>query len=308
MLSESYQSTVVTQINNDITAINKAMLRHTKWLAEWNKILVCGQAISEPFIQPDAYKHCGFGIWYYGEHSPFTLQQDEFPRLEQLHKRLHDSVAQIMNKANNQERLTTEDYDDVIAKEVDFSFSLIALRDSLFGQLYSFDYLTGVFNRQAFYSLLEKEFARVERTSNCSSIVMVDLDYFKKVNDQYGHQVGDKVLTYFATYIKKSLRPYDSVGRYGGEEFLICLPDTTITDAKTIMERIREDLANQVIEIKEPDKRTLTLSITASFGISSLCKGHPISEAIETADMAMYEAKTAGRNKVKTHHYEAVAT
>ncbi len=196
-----------------------------------------------------------------------------------------------------------QDYDAFIACEMAFTLSLVNLRDSLFGHLYSFDYLTGVYNRQAFYSLLEKELARVERTSSVSSIVMVDLDYFKKVNDQYGHQTGDKVLTYFANYLKESLRPYDSIGRYGGEEFLLCLPDTRVDDAKTIMDRIREELTAQSIDIVGPTNQPLSLSITASFGISSISKGHPTTEAIETADLAMYEAKEAGRNQVRTYYY-----
>jgi diguanylate cyclase (GGDEF)-like protein len=137
---------------------------------------------------------------------------------------------------------------------------------------------------------------------------MVDLDYFKKVNDQYGHQAGDKVLTYFASYLKESLRPYDSIGRYGGEEFLLCLPDANVEDAKTIVERIREELANNAVEITGPDGKPLLIKVTASFGVSSISKDHPTSEAIETADMAMYQAKSEGRNRVKTYRYETAET
>lgn len=304
MLSESGQSNVVTQINNDIIAINSAVLMHSQWLAEWNKKLVCELPITEEFIRSDAYKHCGFGLWYYGEHSAFTEDQDEFPRLGQLHISLHDSVREVVLKASEKEIITPEEYDNFIAKELAFTASLVNLRDALFGQLYSFDYLTGVYNRQAFYSLLEKEYSRITRTSGVSSIVMVDLDYFKKVNDQYGHQAGDKVLTYFASYLKESLRPYDSIGRYGGEEFLLCLPDANVDDAKAIMERIREELSTHSVDIMGPNNQPLSINITASFGVSSISKGHPASEAIETADMAMYEAKSAGRNQVKTYQYE----
>lgn len=305
MLSESGQSTVVTQINSDILAINSAVLMHSQWLAEWNKKLICGLPISEEFIQSDAYRHCGFGLWYYGKHSRFTEDQDEFLRLGELHISLHNSVRQVVLKSSKKQAITPADYDDFIAKEIAFTASLVNLRDALFGQLYSFDYLTGVYNRQAFYSLLEKEYARVSRTSGVSSIVMVDLDYFKKVNDQYGHQAGDKVLTYFASYLKDSLRPYDSIGRFGGEEFLLCLPDADVDDAKAIMERIREELSTHTVDIIGPNNQPLSISVTASFGVSSISKGHPASEAIETADMAMYEAKSAGRNRVRVYQYDA---
>ncbi len=305
MLSESGQSTVVAKINYDISTINKAIMQHSRWLGEWNKKLICEQPISDEFMQSDAYKHCGFGLWYYGEHSHFTLEQDEFPRLEQLHKSIHESVRYIMLKATKKSAIAPQYYDSFIASEAAFTRSLVNLRDSLFGQLYSFDFLTGVYNRQAFYSLLDKEFARVERASSVSSIVMVDLDYFKKVNDQYGHQAGDKVLTYFAHYLKESLRSYDSIGRYGGEEFLLCLPDTSVDDAKVIMDRVREELAAQPIDIVGPKNQPLSINITASFGVSSISKGHPTSEAITSADLAMYEAKSAGRNQVSAYYYGA---
>ncbi|UZE97394.1 diguanylate cyclase [Alkalimarinus alittae] len=304
MLSKSVQSNVVSQINSDIVAINNAILLHKKWLAEWNKKLVFQLPISDEFIQSNAHKHCGFGLWYYGEHSLFTEEQDEFPRLGSLHIALHDSVRHISLKIANKQELTPEDYDKFTAKEIEFTLSMTHLRDALFGQLYSFDYLTGVHNRQALYALLEREHARLTRTSGVSSIVMVDLDYFKKVNDQYGHQAGDEVLMFFANYLKERLRPYDSIGRYGGEEFLLCLPDTSINDTEAIMNRIREDLAAQPIDITGLDGQPYSIKITASFGVSSISKRHPISEAVETADIAMYQAKSAGRNRVKTYHYK----
>lgn len=308
MLSESGQSSVVTQINNEIIAINSAVLMHSEWLAEWNKKLICRLSISEDFIRSDAYRNCGFGLWYYGNHSAFIEDQDEFLRLGQLHLSLHESVKKVVFKATERQVITPADYDDFIAKEIAFTASLVSLRDSLFGQLYSFDYLTGVYNRQAFFSILEKEYSRITRTSGVSSIVMVDLDYFKKVNDQYGHQAGDKVLTYFASYLKDSLRPYDSIGRFGGEEFLLCLPDASVEDANAIMERIREELATHTVDIIGPNNQPLSIKITASFGVSSISTGHPTSEAIETADIAMYEAKSAGRNQVKIYRYDEEVT
>ncbi len=303
MHSVTGQSTPVAQINSDIIAVNRAILQHSRWLAEWNKKLICGQPLSEDFLQSDAHKHCGFGRWYYSDHSQYTEAQDEFLQLEPLHRKLHDSVNVIVRKSNENTAIKCDDYDLFIACEMAFTFALVNLRDALFGQLYSFDYLTGVYNRQAFYSILDKEFARIERTSGQSSIVMVDLDFFKKVNDQYGHQAGDKVLNFFANYLKENLRPYDSVGRYGGEEFLLCLPNSTIKDAATIMERLREDLASHPITIKGPNHTNIEINITASFGISSMSKDHPPSQAIDTADSAMYDAKTAGRNQVRIYHY-----
>lgn len=301
MLSLAGQTTIVAEINSEITAINTAIFHHSKWLAEWNRKFVCRHLLSDNFLHSDSYKNCGFGQWYYGEHASRTREIDEFHQLELLHKKLHNSVSLIVDNANKNELIESDDYEELIACEMAFTVKLVALRDRLFTQLYSFDYLTGVYDRQAFDSILEKEFSRIQRSDSYSSIVMVDIDYFKKVNDQYGHLAGDKVLKFFAHYLKENIRPYDSVGRYGGEEFLIFLPDASLTDAHVIMERLRKELSNQPIEIT--NEGTATLNITASFGISLMSKNHPPSQAIENADIAMYEAKSNGRNKVTLYKY-----
>jgi diguanylate cyclase (GGDEF)-like protein len=123
---------------------------------------------------------------------------------------------------------------------------------------------------------------------------MMDFDGFKSINDKYGHLAGDKVLVDCAQYVMAHLRPYDRVFRYGGEEFLICLPDTDLATAHDIIDRLREELAS----LQFPADGQGTFQVTVSFGIASLDGSVPVEQSIDHADKALYVAKMAGRNRV----------
>jgi diguanylate cyclase (GGDEF)-like protein len=123
---------------------------------------------------------------------------------------------------------------------------------------------------------------------------MVDLDYFKKINDAYGHLAGDIVLHTTAQYLNQKLRPYDWICRYGGEEFLICLPDTTPQLAEKIVNRLRIGVSSLTFE---PYK----IQLTVSFGIAKMATDIPIAESIARADAALYVAKQSGRDQVVLH-------
>ncbi|VAX09648.1 hypothetical protein MNBD_GAMMA26-1128 [hydrothermal vent metagenome] len=123
---------------------------------------------------------------------------------------------------------------------------------------------------------------------------MVDLDYFKEINDQYGHLAGDTVLRYIADYLVNNLRPYDLICRFGGEEYLICLPNASLGVAHKAIDRIRGKIADMKISVSKDTE----ITVTASFGISILSGDEDWSLAIEHADAAMYQAKSQGRNQV----------
>jgi diguanylate cyclase (GGDEF)-like protein len=124
---------------------------------------------------------------------------------------------------------------------------------------------------------------------------MTDIDYFKKVNDTYGHLAGDQVLIYFAQLLKKCIRAYDLLGRYGGEEFVILLPETDNQLAVMIAERLRTFTEKTVLPVKSHK-----ISITASFGVSSNNRDSelPLEAILHRADQALYKSKQDGRNKV----------
>lgn len=182
------------------------------------------------------------------------------------------------------------------------AFRDITERVELFNQVQALavqDSLTGIFNRRSFMEFSKREIYRVLRnTGYAVSLVMIDLDNFKAINDQYGHRLGDKALVTFTTTIQKQLREFDIFGRVGGEEFAILLADTDARTAIQITERLRT--AVEALRIQTGKNREV--SITASFGVVSSLqlrkKDIEINNMLDLADQALYEAKQKGRNQV----------
>ena len=159
------------------------------------------------------------------------------------------------------------------------------------------DGLTGLFVRRHFLSRLQEEVARAARHDHALAFLMVDLDHFKRVNDTYGHLVGDAVLREIAALLRTQVREVDLVGRYGGEEFGIGLLDTGRDAAQVVAERIRQAAATATFRAcHEP------LTLTVSIGIAAFPQdAADAAELIAHADAAMYHAKEAGRNRVSAY-------
>lgn len=157
------------------------------------------------------------------------------------------------------------------------------------------DPLTGLYNRRYLMEFLECQLARSGRTQEPLSLLMIDIDHFKGVNDTYGHQVGDSVLKSVADVATASLRCYDIATRYGGEEFVLVLPGTELSGATIVAERVRE--AVQAITFHPPYE---ALTVMASIGIATLSSTQvdSIEDLLNRADEALYRAKEAGRNRI----------
>ncbi|CAM5215205.1 Sensor domain-containing diguanylate cyclase OS=Lysinibacillus sphaericus OX=1421 GN=LS41612_17235 PE=4 SV=1 [Lysinibacillus sphaericus] len=169
------------------------------------------------------------------------------------------------------------------------SLSFLQGQVSYFKDQSTTDPLTGVTNRRT----MDATLSEWEKNQLMHSIILLDLDHFKSVNDTYGHAVGDKVLQYLAKKMKAVARENDICCRYGGEEFIILLPNTTVEEAAVVAENLRQQLANS----NSPCGRPVTLSA----GVAEYPKMASTTEAlIEAADGALYLAKQAGRNQVKT--------
>ncbi len=160
------------------------------------------------------------------------------------------------------------------------------------------DPLTQTFNRRALQEFAEKALAQAKRINTNIVIIIMDIDNFKKVNDEYGHQAGDQVLIEFSRRLRDNLREYDILARFGGEEFLLLLPNTELESALTISEKLRDTIASPVFLIKE----NTHVTITASFGVA-IGKGESLDwkQMISQADIALYQAKNEGKNRVKIH-------
>jgi diguanylate cyclase (GGDEF)-like protein len=169
------------------------------------------------------------------------------------------------------------------------------------------DGLTGVANRRSFHEQLNKEIMRAIRNNTTISFLMMDIDFFKKINDTYGHMIGDDVLKKLVKTTEKIIRVYDFFARFGGEEFTIVLPDTDIKGANALAERIREAIEKASVSINNEER----INFTVSIGVSSYCGVEtnlsagcdtPIKQISETliknSDTAMYSAKQNGRNRI----------
>lgn len=160
------------------------------------------------------------------------------------------------------------------------------------------DPLTKVYNRRALDEMAQVECSRARRNRHAIAVVLCDIDYFKRFNDTYGHQVGDLVLFEFASLLKHNTRDHDIVARYGGEEFLILLPETSRQQACQLAEKLRVKTTERLM----PVSTTASISITASFGVSGDTSGElDWEKLVSLADQALYQAKDQGRNTVVCH-------
>ncbi|MCG7200214.1 GGDEF domain-containing protein [Marinobacter pelagius] len=168
------------------------------------------------------------------------------------------------------------------------------LQDEL-SEMARVDPLTGIYNRRAFDECCDIEFSRAQRSGTSFAIIMCDLDHFKRVNDEHGHHIGDEVLRRFAAILKDRIRQHDVVARFGGEEFVLLLPDNNTEQGLQVAEQLRAITAATQITIDGD----ISLTLSASFGVAHYCAGDSDwSAVLHRADNALYAAKKEGRNRV----------
>lgn len=161
------------------------------------------------------------------------------------------------------------------------------------------DPLTGAGNRRCFDLTMEKAIADSRENGTPLSLVMCDIDHFKRVNDAFGHQVGDEIIKMFSRVIEASIREGDTVIRYGGEEFAVILPRAGQDAAKSIAERIRRQFENKKLTIRETNQKIGQM--TASFGVAEYRAGEDTQQLVQRADTKLYDAKSGGRNQVSAY-------
>lgn len=159
------------------------------------------------------------------------------------------------------------------------------------------DGMTGAFNRRHFMELAEREWSRCARYQRPLSFLMIDIDHFKSINDSFGHQVGDDVIIHVVDLAGRGKRECDMLARLGGEEFALLLPDTDLSQALTVAERLRHDVSAHPFAAASH-----SIPATVSVGVAtSAAEMQSISDLMNAADQALYEAKHGGRNRVNCH-------
>lgn len=185
---------------------------------------------------------------------------------------------------------------------LDLEHSLKTARDKMH-ELAMHDELTGLSNRRAFYEYAQSMLDHAVREATPLSMLMIDVDHFKSVNDQYGHLIGDQVLKAVAHTIESQLRSYDCAGRWGGEEFIVALPTTGVSDAAKIAERLRRAVASMKFSHLQNQINTDSLRVEISVGVAGIinCERISLDSLVKLADKMLYQSKRDGRNRISVY-------
>jgi diguanylate cyclase (GGDEF)-like protein len=241
-----------------------------------------------------SHENCDFGIWLKERGKEYINEVNLMKDLKHLHKDFHNLIEIAESYKKNKKIkdlyfmiLNIQNIVIWIGNE------LLYLNTKFIKLEMSIDPLTGAFNRRSFEAIIQKLLEISQITNAPITLAMADLDYFKKINDTFGHLAGDEALKHFVNIIKRNLRKSDYVFRIGGEEFLILLPNIKLKDAVEVIERIRKDLEESPLHCDGKE-----IKITASFGLAEVDKNKYINEIINETDEKLYKAKELGRNKV----------
>ena len=204
-------------------------------------------------------------------------------------------VMEAMNKTNGR---FFDDFDREVFRTLSHQ-AAIAIYNAQLYEMAIRDGMTGLYIHHYYYERLAEEFRRALRNKHHLAVIMFDLDFFKKVNDTYGHRLGDEILIKTASVVRRNCRVFDIAARYGGEEFSMILPETDNEGGRVMAERIRQLVAR--IKVPYGDRK---VGVTISAGVASLFENNPatVDRLIEMADRALYYSKETGRNRISVFH------
>lgn len=274
--------------------IDAAIDECAEWLQIWHRAIICELNPDAAVVSEHSRFLSRFGSWLDLNRDQGLLNQAAFHELERMHEDMYAFGRFLAIQASRGNPIPLAEYDAFMEKIQHFNGQARRLREAFRKAVSELDPLTGLNNRQIMISVLSRERERAIRTKSPCCVVLADIDHFKVVNDTHGHGAGDHVLRTVAGRFVEHLRPYDDIFRYGGEEFLICLPNANEETATEVAERLRLSLHDEPVVLA--DKTRLTL--TASFGLRLMDEETSIKETVEQADLALYRSKKDGRNRL----------
>ena len=282
-----------TTLRKALEQLESATRDHVEWQENLLRMIVCGLPHEARELADDAHLHCQFGRWFY-ERAPADLWgQPAFAAIGPEHENLHRIAARLLQEVAAGAPVARESYESLVEGSARLRAAIESLRHEIEGALRNLDPLTGACGRAEMLPDLRQWRELANRGVQQCCIAFMDLDRFKQVNDQHGHQVGDQVLKGVVRHLNQHLRPYDKVYRYGGDEFLIALPGADLAIGQAVIKRVRDALARRPLAAGPGG---VTLPVSASFGLALLDPAIRVEEAIERADQALLLAKAAGRN------------
>lgn len=279
------------ELQTFISHIDQALYNHGRWHEGLMTTLMCHLPCDERDVREEAFRRCRFGQWLYAEAQRLLKDHPSFAAIEGEHRRVHQFAARLLVAAAEGIPIGVQEYELFASAIRSLRLEAATLKQLLEDALSHIDALTGVNGRTGLGVVLRELQALVKRKVMPCSLVMMDLDHFKHINDTYGHQAGDRVLTACAQYLVQHLRPYDKVFRYGGEEFVVTLQNANVDVALTVVQNIREGLAKMPVHYDG-----MLIGITASFGVAALDADFTVEQCLQHVDQALYQAKLAGRN------------
>ncbi|WP_317930885.1 diguanylate cyclase [Halioxenophilus sp. WMMB6] len=281
------------EVDDALWAVEQAIESHRNWYQKLHEGLLCAQPFQEDITSPVAHTCCNFGRWYYQSAQVSFRATTEFKALEAAHKLMHDRARELVGEFQAGKNISLESYRTLAKSRQELIQLLVNLRDCIINQQHAFDPLTGLMNRKSIGLILDKIHLHSQRHQLPYAIAMLDIDRFKSINDDYGHAMGDQALRVVSDYLASSLRNSDSVSRYGGEEFLVLLPDACAESSFNLLNRIRQEISELCIEYDNHE-----INLTISIGFSCFTSDLTPPEIMEAADTALYHAKSNGRNQV----------
>jgi diguanylate cyclase len=270
-------------------ALGFVLDQHLRWIGAWHRAVFYGQEDTDLAAAPAT-----FAAWIAMVARSELANQPVVEKLATLHEQMHRQAKLLALKAGSGDAPSADEYEGVMGRFDAFCAQLRRVERAFGAAASGLDPLTGLHTRRGMNEALANEMNRYRRTGQSFCLALCDLDHFKAVNDTHGHETGDRVLSVFAAVVSRTVRSFDEAFRMGGEEFLICLKDTGLDGAYTVVERLRQDVMNEII----PAADGSPIRVTASFGLVQSDAAPSIEELVVLADKALYRAKAAGRNRI----------